>query len=50
MSLNVTVERRKPLEAPADPDITEDLRVADAEAREEAAERSAELLDRLRKL
>lgn len=47
---SVTVERRKPLEVPVDPDITEELRAADSEAREEAAGRSAELLERLRKL
>ena len=46
----VTVERRKPLEVPVDPDITDELRAADSEAREEVAERGAELLERLRKL
>lgn len=47
---DVTVERRKPLEVPVDPDITAELKAADIEARVEAAERSAELLERLRKL
>ncbi len=47
---HVTVERRKPLEVPVDPDITAELKAADIEARVEAAERSAELLERLRKL
>ncbi len=47
---HVTVERRKPLEVPVDPDITEELRAADSEARAEAASRGAELLERLRKL
>lgn len=47
---HVTVERRKPLEVPVDPDITAELKAADIEARVEAAERSAELLERLRRL
>ena len=46
----VTVERRKPAEMPADPEVTEELRAADEEARQEAAERRSELLDRLREL
>jgi hypothetical protein len=46
----VTVERRKRDEMPADPEVTADLRAADEEALQEAAERSSELLDRLRKL
>ncbi|PSK98261.1 hypothetical protein CLV30_12047 [Haloactinopolyspora alba] len=46
----VTVERRKPREVPVDPDITDELRAADAEARDEVAERSSELLERLRQL
>jgi hypothetical protein len=47
---DVTVERRKPLEIPVDPDITDELRGADDEARAEAALRGAELLERLRQL
>jgi hypothetical protein len=46
----VTVERRKPDETPADPEVTAELRAADEEARQEAAERKSELLDRLRDL
>lgn len=46
----VTVERRKPKEVPADPDITPELQEADEGARQEFAERGAELLERLRKL
>lgn len=46
----VTFERRIPREMPLDPEITEELRAADDEARGEAAERGAELLERLRKL
>jgi hypothetical protein len=46
----VTVERRKPDEMPADPEVTAELRAADEEALQEAAERRAELLDRLREL
>jgi hypothetical protein len=46
----VTVERRKPDEMPADPEVTAELRAADEEALQEAAERRSELLDRLREL
>lgn len=46
----MTFERRIPRETPADPDITDEFRAADSEAREEVAERGAELLERLRKL
>jgi hypothetical protein len=46
----VTVERRKPDEVPADPEITPELKIADTEARQEFAERGAELLERLRQI
>jgi hypothetical protein len=42
--------RRQAFELPPDPDITEDLKAADDEARQEFAERAPELLERLRKL
>ncbi|HEY9410821.1 MAG TPA: hypothetical protein VIP77_14670 [Jiangellaceae bacterium] len=46
----MTVERRKPAEVPEDPDLTPELRAADDEAKQEFAERGAELLERLRRL
>ncbi|MGH8776534.1 MAG: hypothetical protein ACRDWI_15695 [Jiangellaceae bacterium] len=46
----MTLERRRPDETPADPEVTDDIRAADEEARHDAAERRAELLERLRKL
>lgn len=46
----VTVERRIPKEAPVDAETTAELRAADILARLEAAERSQELLERLRKI
>ena len=48
---SVTAERRRqPFELPPDPDITEELKAADDEARQEFVERAPELLERLRKL
>jgi hypothetical protein len=44
----VTLERRKPHETPADPEITAEARAADDEALQEAMRRKADLLDRLR--
>jgi hypothetical protein len=44
----VTLERRKPHETPADPEITAEVRDADEEARQEALRRRAELLERMR--
>lgn len=46
----VTVERRKPAEPPTDSTASAEVQAADDEARKEAAERSSELLERLRKL
>jgi hypothetical protein len=46
----VTAERRKRDEMPDDPEVTAELRAADEEARQQAAERRSELLDRLREL
>ncbi|HEU0040996.1 MAG TPA: hypothetical protein VFQ15_01480 [Jiangellaceae bacterium] len=46
----MTVERRIPKEAPVDAETTAELRAADILARLEAAERSQELLERLRKI
>lgn len=46
----VTVERRKPAETPTDPEASAEVQAADDEARQEAAQRAPELLERLRKL
>ncbi|NDL58222.1 hypothetical protein [Phytoactinopolyspora mesophila] len=42
--------RRIPQEVPIDPEITAELRAADEEARQEFAQRSFEVLERLRSL
>jgi hypothetical protein len=47
---NVSFGRRVPQEIPIDPEITAELRAADEEARQEFAERSVEVLERLRSL